>query len=123
METTFLAFAFPVWSAAEKLIRLCFHEANLATPICTYFPSPDSLGWLFIIQDVVSVFCLWMANISFRYPKFHSHKIGSHLLRSGGAMTFHQAGISVSTTNVIDWWQSTSLLVYLHGQVLNSPKG
>ena len=66
MEATFLAIGLPVWAAAEKSINICFQEAKLATPICAYFPAPGSLGRLFIIQDVVYVLLLWMANISFR---------------------------------------------------------
>ena len=65
MEATCLAFGFPVWEVAEKFLHLHFHETNLSTPICTYFPSPGILGRLLIIQDVVSVLCLWTANIGF----------------------------------------------------------
>ena len=49
MEATCLDFGLLVWTAAEKFIHLRFHEANLDTPIFTYFPSPGSLGRSFII--------------------------------------------------------------------------
>ena len=65
MEATCLAFGFPVWAAAEKFRHIHFHEAKLATPICTYFPSPGIIGRSLIIQDVVAFLHLWTANIGF----------------------------------------------------------
>ena len=55
MEATCLAFGLPAWAAAEKFLHIHFNEANIATPICTYFPSPGSLGWSFTIKYVVDV--------------------------------------------------------------------
>ena len=44
IEATCLAFCCPVQVEAEQFIHIRFHEANIYTPICTYFPSSGSLG-------------------------------------------------------------------------------
>ena len=64
-EATCTVFGLPVRAEAEQFINICFHEANIYTPICTYFTSSESLGWSVTSQDVVDFLCVWMAKIGF----------------------------------------------------------
>ena len=54
---------------------------------------------------------------------FHPHEIGSHSLRSGGAMKMHQADQSDSKIKVIGTWCSDAFIIYLQGQVATLTKG
>ena len=42
---------------------------------------------------IVSLLCFHVAKLGFQRLGFYPHKIGSHLLCSGGAMTFRHAHI------------------------------
>ena len=75
MEATCLAFGCPVRAEAEQFIHIRFHEANIYTPICTYFPSSGSLGRSVTSQDVVDILCLWTDNSSFLWMGFHPQKV------------------------------------------------
>ena len=121
-EATCTVLGLPVRAEAEHFINICFHEANIYTPICTYFPSSGNLDRSITSQYVVAVLCLWTANIGFLLLGFHSLKFGPHLLHYGGPMTLHQDGISDSTIKAIGWWRSESLLIYLQGQFLSFSK-
>ena len=61
-------------------------------------------------------------KIGFRKLGFHTHKIGSHSLRSGGAMALHQAHVHDSTIKIIGRWRSDAFLIYLQGQVATFTK-
>ena len=122
MEGTSLAFGWPVWAEVEKFIHIYFHEANIYTPICTYFTSSDSLGRSVTSQDIVAVLCIWTVKIGFLWLGFHPQNIGPHLLHSGVTMTLNQDGISDSNIKAIGWWRSKSFLIYLQGQFLSFSK-
>ena len=54
---------------------------------------------------------------------FIPYHIGSHSLRSGGAITIHQGHISDSTIKTIGRWRSDAFLVYFQVQVATFTKG
>ena len=75
MEATCLVFGVTVRAEAELLILLCFHEANISTPKCTYFPSAVSLVRSITSQDVVAVLCLSTTDIGFLWLGSHPQKL------------------------------------------------
>ena len=66
---------------------------------------------------------LWAGKLRHRRLGFHPNEIGSNSLRSGGAMTLHQAGVADSTIKIIGRWKSDAFLIYLQGQVLTFTRG
>ena len=123
MELSGIPFGCAVSAAVERFLHLRENDADLDTPICTYFPSGRSTGKSITSTNVVQILRLWAAHIGFKRLGFHPMEIGSHSLRSGGAMTLHQAGISDSTIKVIGRWKSDAFIIYLQGQVLSFTKG
>ena len=123
MEASGIPFGCAVGAAAERFLHLRLHNADLDTPICTYFTSAQSEGASVTSSNVVATLRLWAAHIGFQRLGFHPMEIGSHSLRSGGAMTLHQAGMSDSTIKVIGRWKSDAFIIYLQGQVLSFTKG
>ena len=123
MELSGIPFGCAVSAAVERFLHLRDNDADLDTPICTYFPSGRSTGKSITSTNVVQILRLWAAHIGFKRLGFHPMEIGSHSLRSGGAMTLHQAGISDSTIKVIGRWKSDAFIIYLQGQVLSFTKG
>ena len=101
MEATGIPFGCAVGAAAERFLHLRNNDADLDTPICTYFPSNRGTGKSITSSNVVQILRLWAAHIGFQRLGFRPMEIGSNSLRSGGAMTLHQAGISDSTIKVI----------------------
>ena len=75
------------------------------------------------ITNIFSLLCLHVAKLGFQLLVFYPHEIGSHLLRSGVAMTLHHSRIPDSTIKIIGLWYSYSFLVYLQGQVATFTKG
>ena len=73
--------------------------------------------------NIVSLLGLHAANLDFQCLEFYPHNIGSHSLRSGGAMTLQQAHIPGSTIKIIGKWCSYDFLIYLQGQVTIFTKG
>ena len=66
---------------------------------------------------------LWAGKLGHRRLGFHPFDIGFHSLRSGGAMTLHQAGVPDSTIKIIGRWKSDAFLIYLQGQVQTFTRG
>ena len=74
-------------------------------------------------SNIVELLRATAKNIGFRQLGFSPHEIGSHSLRSGGAMNLHQAHISDSTIKIIGRWRSEAFLIYLQFQVAMFTKG
>ena len=49
---------------------------------------------------------------------FEAHKIGTHSIRSGGAMAMKLSGAEDSTIMLIGHWKSDSFLKYIRKQIL-----
>ena len=108
---------------AWRFLHLRDHDADLNTRMCVYFNRKGAEGKSITTYHLVALLRLWASKIGYARLGFHPHKIGSHSLRPGGAMTLHQAGQSYSTIKIIGRWRSDAFLVYLQGQVATFTKG
>ena len=107
--------------AASRFLHLRWHGADLDPPLCTYYYHLGGAGTSISGSSIVAR--LWAGKLGHRRLGFHPNKIGSHSLRSGGAMTLHQAGVDDSTIKIIGRWKSDTFLIYLQGQVLTFTRG
>ena len=89
MENTCLPSGCPVMAWARRFLHLRGHDADLNTPMCVYFERKGAEGKYVTTSHFVALLRFWTSNIGYARLGFHPHKIGSHSLRSGGAMTLH----------------------------------
>ena len=102
MENTCLPSGCPVTACARRFLHLRSHDADLNTPMCVYFECRGAEGKSVTTSHLVALLRIWTSKIGYARLGFHPHEIGSHSLRSGGAMTLHQAGQSDSTIKIIN---------------------
>ena len=117
MEATRLANGFPVTSAVRRFIHLRSNDADPDAPRCTFFDTPRAAPSSISSRHITATLRLEANKIGFQKLGFYSHEIGSHSLRSGGAMTFHLAGIKEHTIKIIGRWRSYAFLIYLQCQI------
>ena len=123
MEASGLLHGCPVVAAARRFIHLRSHNADPDLPICSYHTSPKSAPTSISSRHITATLRLEATKIGFQTLGFHPHEIGSHSLRSGGAMTLHLAGISEHTIKIIGRWRSDAFLIYLQGQIASFTTG
>jgi hypothetical protein len=112
-----------VVSAARRYLHLCNHNAPPETPICAYYTPDSPLPTSISSRHVTFTLREEARKIGFQKLGFFPHEIGSHSLRSGGAMTLHLAGVSEHTIKIIGRWRSDAFLIYLQGQIASFTKG
>ena len=110
-------------ACARRFLHLHNNDADLDMFIRVYFERKGAVVKSIPSTHFVVFLQLWDGKIGFTRLGFHPHGIGSHSLRSGGAMTLHQAGQSESTIKVIGRCHSDAYLIYLQGQVDTVAKG
>ena len=110
-------------ACARRFLHLCNHDTDLNTPMCVYFERKIAKGKSVTTSHLVAFLRLWAIKIGYARLGFHPNDIVSHSLRSGGAMTLHQAGQYDITINIIGRWRSDAFLIYLQGQVATFTKG
>ena len=113
MENTCLPSGCPITACARHFLHLCGHDADLNTPMCVYFERKGAVGKSVTTSHLMALLRLWTSKIGYARLGFHPNEIGSHSLRSGGAMTLHQAGQSDSTIKIIRRLRSDTFLIYL----------
>ena len=113
MEATDLEHGDPVSSTARHFLRLRQHNADPDTTICSYYPATGVFPEKVTSTNIVSLLCLHSLKLGFQRLYFYPHDIVSHLLRSGGAMTLHQAHICNNTIKINGRWRSYDFLIYL----------
>ena len=123
MEATGLKHGDSVKAAARRFLHLRTNNADPATPICCYFHDASGIPASINSQHITATLRLEASKIGFQKLGFYPHEIGSHSLRSGGAMTLHLAGISEHTIKIIGRWRSDAFLIYLQGQIASFTKG
>ena len=112
-----------VVAAARRYLHLRDHNAPPETPICAYFIPDSPLPTSISSRHVTFTLREEARKIGFQKLGFFPHEIGSHSLRSGGAMTLHLAGVSEHTIKIIGRWRSDAFLIYLQGQIASFTKG
>ena len=122
MENTCLPFGCPIVECPRHFLHLHCHDADLNIPMCVYFEHKGAKGKSVTTSHLVAILPLWASKTGYARLGLHPHKIGSHSLRSGGAMILHQAGQYESTIKIIGNWRSDAFLVYLQVQVATFTK-
>ena len=123
MENTCLLLVCPVAACARRLLHLRNNDNYLDMPICIFFGRKGVVGKSITSTHLVYLLRIWAGNIGFARLGFQPHKICSHSLRSGGAVTLHQSGQFDSTIKVIGRWRLYAFLIYHQGQVATFTKG
>ena len=88
-EATNLNHSDPISAADWRFLHLCSHHAEPDTTMCSYFLTKCVFTKSATITHIVSLPLLHAKNIGFQPLGFYPHKIGSHSLYFGGAMTLH----------------------------------
>ena len=101
MEATGLQHGDAVTAAARRFIHLRANGATPDTPICTYYTSLGSTPSSIPSRHITTTLRKAAQKLGFQKLGFHPHEIGSHSLRSGGAMTLHLAGVPEHTIKII----------------------
>ena len=122
-EATGLLHGDAVTAGARRFLHLRSHNAPPDTPICVYYEAPGAAQKSVTGSHIVKHLRETARAIGFKKLGFYAHEIGSHSLRSGGAMTLHQAHVADSTIKIIGRWKSDAFLIYLQGQVATFTKG
>ena len=123
MEATGLPYGDTVTAAAYCYLHLRLRDAPPDTTIFTYYAAPGAAQKSVTGSNIVFHLCATSRKIGFQRLGFYAHEIGSHSLRSGGAMTLHQAHVPDSTIKIIGRWRSDAFLIYLLGLVATFTKG
>ena len=89
MKASEVLFGCAVGGAASPFLHLRRHRADLDTPLCTYYNVLGGAGKSISGSNIVAFLRLWAGKLGHRQLGFHPNEIGSHSLRSGGAMTLH----------------------------------
>ena len=122
MEATGLKHGDAVSAAARRFIYLLSNSATPNTPVCMYYTSHGSTPSSIPSHHITRTLCAAAHKLGFQKLGFFPHEIGSHSLRSGGAMTLHLTGVPEHTI-VIGRWRSDAFLIYLHGQITTFTQG
>ena len=123
MEASGLRHGDAVSAAARRFIHLRTNKATPDTPICTYYTSLGATPSAIPSRHITATLRTAATKLGFQKLGFHSREIGSHSLRSGGAMTLHLAGIPEHTIKIIGRWRSDAFLIYLQGQIATFTQG
>ena len=100
-------------TCARRYLIILKINAPANTPICAYYVSVGDATKYVTGTNIVELLHATAKQIVFQRIRFFPYKIGSHSLRSGGAMTLHQDHILDSTIKIIEIWRSDAFLVYL----------
>ena len=92
-------------------------------PICAYYVSVGAAPKYVTGTNIMDILRDTAKQIGFHWLGFFPYEIGSHSLRSGVAMTLHQAHISDSTIKIIGRCRSDAFLIYFQWQVATFTKG
>ena len=89
MDNTRLPLGYPVMACARRFLHLRDHDTDLNMPMCVYFECKRAEGEYVTSTHLVARLRLWAGKIVFSRLEFHPHKISSHSLRSGSAITLY----------------------------------
>ena len=123
MEATGLIHGDPVPACARRYLHLWKSNAPPDTHICAYYVLVGAAPKYVTGINIVVLLRATVKQIGFQRLIFFPYEIGSRSLRSGVAMSLHQAHISDSTIKIIGRWRSDTFLIYLQGQVATFTKG
>ena len=100
MEATFLLHGDPVPACERHYPHLWKKNAPPDTPICAYYVLVGAAPKYATGTNVVELLRATDKQIGFQRLGFFPYDIGYHSLRSGGAMTLHQAHILDSNIKI-----------------------
>ena len=123
MEATGLLHGDPFPVCVQRYLHVRKNNAPPNTPICCYYVSEGAAPKYPTGTNIVDLLRATAKHIGFQRLVFSPYEIGSHALRSGGAMNLHQAHISYNTIKIIGRWRSEAFLIYLQGQLAKLTKG
>ena len=123
MEAMGLQHGDSVTAAAHRYLHIRANNADPSNPICCYLHDTSGLHASINSHYITATLRLEASKIGFQKLGFYPHEIGSHSLRSDGAMTLHLAGIFEHTIKIIGRWRSDAFLIYLQGQIASFTKG
>jgi hypothetical protein len=110
----------PVLAAARTLIRLQNHSRTRG--IGTY-TAPDGSVTSVTARDVRSALRGATATAFLMGENIDPNAVGSHSLRSGGAMHLKLAGYDKMTIKKLGRWSSDTYLIYIQSQIANLNEG
>ena len=112
----------PIKALARRVAHIMTYTKNQATMLGTYF---DQYGYKqFIVSDDMNQAVKQaVVNLNMLDKGFSPKNVGSHSLRSGGAMACKLNGIDSDTIKKIGRWSSDTFLMYIHEQISHLTKG
>ena len=113
----------PVRALVERTLDLLKDGASPETIICAYRESP-TLAWRYVrSNDIVDAVKNALSATRTNTKGFKKSKVGSHSLRSGGAMSLFITGHDTFTIQRAGRWTSDTFMEYIHGQLDVTTRG
>jgi len=113
----------PIKALTARVLTLLRDGATLDTLICAYKHQPTAPFNHVTNEDIINAVCTAIVPSGAANAGYDPDLVGSHSLRSGGAMALFQQGIEAASIMKYGRWTSTSFLTYLHEQVDILSKG
>jgi len=91
--------------------------------LCAYRPHPHSPFNYVTNGDIVTAVRTAIRPSQAAEYGYHKRIVGSHSLRSGGAMALFNQGVDATTIMKLGRWTSTTFMMYIHEQVDTVSRG
>ena len=110
----------PVQALARRVYTLKKNDAPPTTLISAVFN--DKVSQV-TDKDIVKTIRMAAATIGLHHRGFDLQRIGSHSLRSGGAMALHMNKWDIVTIKKLGRWSSDTFLMYIQSQITGLTEG
>jgi len=107
----------PVKACVAWVLSLLQDDAPLNTPICAYKNDAAALFQYITNADILKAVREAIKNTEAIDNGYKDKLVGSHSLRSGGAMALFNQGADATFIMKMGRWTSTTFMTYIHEQV------
>lgn len=111
-----------LWARIISKIRSIPGSSDLS-PVCFYYDTQTSKTSLISSTQILQALRWAVIQIGEDILGFKSSDIGTHSIRSGGAMAMYLSGIPIVTIMLIGRWKSDAFVKYIRKQVLEFTAG
>ena len=109
----------PVHVAARIVKRVLNASALPSTPLCAYRDTAGAISQV-TAADINATVKLAAIAIDLHLRGYDINKVGSHSLRSGGAMAMHLNGVGVPAIKKLGRWSGDTFMTYIHEQIAST---
>jgi len=107
----------PVKACVARVLALLDDNASPDTLICAYRPHPQAPVMHVTNDDIIRAVRASIPHLSHRLKGYKPKIVGTHSLRSGGAMALFLSGFTPEAIMKMGRWTSTTFMTYIHEQI------